>query len=100
ALLIILGSVSHLLAQSSSGTSTAPSTDPTPSQTATSAGQSADPAAAQTDAPAAPSPDHNAVPSDANAPTGTAGAQPAAPQPAPRPAAQTPGVRAGSVNLT
>src|SRR5262249_30320990 len=94
---------------------TAPSTDPTTSQTATSAEQSTDPAAgqtaapatqstdpatAQTAAPAAQSPDQNTAPSDANTPTGTAGAQAPAPQPTPRPAAQTPGVRAGSVNIT
>jgi hypothetical protein len=87
-LLIILGSVSHLLAQSSSGTSsTAPSTDPT------------------TQAPDqnTPTPDSNAQPSDpgsqgtagtqgAAGTQGTAGAQ-GAPGQTPRPAPQTPGVR-------
>jgi len=93
-LLIILGSVSHLLAQSSSGTSsTASSTDPT------------------TQAPDqnTPSPDSNAPPSDpgsqdtagaqgAAGTQGTAGAQ-AAPGQTPRPAPQTPGVRSYGVAI-
>ena len=82
-LLIILGTVSHLLAQSSSGTS---STAP-------------DPATPQTADPAAPAPDPNIQPSDLNTQTAAPGAQPAAPQNT-RPASPTPGVRTGGVAVT
>lgn len=96
-LLFAFGSVSQLLAQSSSGTaSSTPATDSTPAPTPDSAAPSP-----QTPDAAAPSPDQNTPTPDANTPTATTGAQPATPQqPTPRPASPTPGARTGTVSLT